>query len=162
LLKGLGLAVGPAALALAMFNFGSLFGSAGAGWLLDRFGAPLALGVTFTGGAAAFAVMGLLARHIGWLVAGQALFGLLMGCVTSGLIAFSALCYPPAMRSTGIGWAMALGRVGSFCGPLLVAMLVGLAWPAPQIFLAMGMITFIGVFCLFAQGAAGRTSGHGG
>ena len=50
----------------------------------------------------------------------EALFGLLLGCGSSGLIAFAPLMYPTAVRSTGVGWAMGMGRFGSFVGPLIV------------------------------------------
>jgi AAHS family 4-hydroxybenzoate transporter-like MFS transporter len=162
LLKSIGIAVGSSALALATFNFGSLIGSAAGGWLLGRCGVRLALGMSFAASAATFAAMGVLAPHIGWLVLGQGLFGVLIGCASSGLIAFSAICYQPSARSTGVGWAMALGRIGSFCGPLLVAVLVARGWPAGQIFLAMGATILIGVVCTFAQAGSGKASGHGG
>jgi AAHS family 4-hydroxybenzoate transporter-like MFS transporter len=42
-----------------------------------------------------------------------------------GLIAFTALFYPTAIRSTGLDWAMGFGRLGSFVGPLAIGMLVG-------------------------------------
>jgi hypothetical protein len=52
------------------------------------------------------------------------LFGAFMGGGSSGLIALAAIYYPTTIRSTGVGWAMGMGRVGSFVGPLAVGSLV--------------------------------------
>ena len=48
--------------------------------------------------------------------AGRASFlaGFFVGGTGTGLIAVAAGMYPTAIRSTGIGWAMGMGRVGQF------------------------------------------------
>src|SRR5262249_55669839 len=40
--------------------------------------------------------------------------GFFLGVTSSGLIALAPLLYSTAIRSTGVGWAMRLGRLGSF------------------------------------------------
>jgi AAHS family 4-hydroxybenzoate transporter-like MFS transporter len=43
-------------------------------------------------------------------------------CIIGGQIAANALTatyYPTAIRSTGMGWALGVGRVGSIVGPLV-------------------------------------------
>ena len=43
-------------------------------------------------------------------------------CIVGGQIAANALTatyYPTAIRSTGMGWALGIGRVGSIVGPLI-------------------------------------------
>ena len=74
----------------------------------------------------------------------QGLFGLLLGCASSGLIALSAITYPVAIRSTGVGWATAIGRLGSVAGPLAVGQMVGAQWDVPTIFAAAGGSVLIG------------------
>jgi AAHS family 4-hydroxybenzoate transporter-like MFS transporter len=68
----------------------------------------------------------------------QGLFGTFMGGGSSGLIALAAIYYPTAIRSTGVGWAMGMGRVGSFTGPLVVGSLVALGLSTTNIFVAIG------------------------
>jgi|ERR1700730_14826870 hypothetical protein len=70
--------------------------------------------------------------------------GLLLGCASSGLIALSAIYYPVAIRSTGVGWATGIGRLGSVAGPLAVGQMVGAQWDVPTIFLAVGGSVLIG------------------
>jgi len=78
------------------------------------------------------------------------LFGLFEGCASSGVIALAALIYPAAIRASGLGFAMAAGRCGSFAGPLIVGGLVGARWPTEAVFLGVGSSTLIGALaCLW-------------
>ncbi len=144
LLRRVGIAAEQSALALALFNFGSLFGSAAAGMLLNRFGTLRVLPPTLTLGALAYATVGWSAPSLDAVMIAQGLFGLLLGCASSGLIALSAIYYPVAIRSTGVGWATGIGRLGSVAGPLAVGQMVGAQWDVPTIFLAVGGSVLIG------------------
>ena len=144
LLRRVGIAAEQSALALALFNFGSLFGSAAAGMLLNRFGTLRVLPPTLTLGALAYATVGWSAPSLDAVMIAQGLFGLLLGCASSGLIALSAIYYPVAIRSTGVGWATGIGRLGSVAGPLAVGQMVGAQWDVPTIFLTVGGSVLIG------------------
>jgi MFS transporter, AAHS family, 4-hydroxybenzoate transporter len=144
LLRRVGIAAEQSALALALFNFGSLFGSAAAGMLLNRFGILRVLPPTLTLGALAYAMVGWSAPSFGSVMMAEGLFGLLLGCASSGLIALSAIYYPVAIRSTGVGWATGMGRLGSFVGPLVVGQMVGAQWDVPTVFAALGGSVLIG------------------
>ena len=67
----------------------------------------------------------------------------------TGLIALAAGMYPTSVRSTGIGWAMGMGRVGQFFGPFLTGLLVALGWKVGGIFYAAAVPCFIGALFLF-------------
>ena len=54
----------------------------------------------------------------------------------AGLNALAAMFYPTAIRATGIGWALGVGRVGAIIGPSLGGVLLSLEWTADQIFMA--------------------------
>jgi MFS transporter, AAHS family, 4-hydroxybenzoate transporter len=48
-------------------------------------------------------------------------------CIVGGQIASNALAvtyYPVAMRSTGVGWALGIGRAGSIVGPLVGGIMI--------------------------------------
>jgi len=49
--------------------------------------------------------------------------------------AVSANYYPVSMRSTGIGWNMGMGRIGSFIGPTLGGALIAYGLARGQLFL---------------------------
>jgi AAHS family 4-hydroxybenzoate transporter-like MFS transporter len=63
------------------------------------------------------------------------------GC-QGGINSLSALAYPPAIRSTGAGWALGAGRVGSIAGPLLGGLLLGLGFRAQKIFVVASIPLF--------------------
>ena len=144
LLRRTGIAAEQSALALALFNFGSLFGSAAAGMLLNRLGVLRVLPPTLALGAFAYVMVGWSAPSLDAVMVAQGLFGLLLGCASSALIAMSAIYYPVAIRSTGVGWATGIGRLGSVAGPLIVGQLVGAQWDVPTIFAVAGGSVLIG------------------
>ncbi|HTF52821.1 MAG TPA: MFS transporter [Pseudonocardia sp.] len=144
LLAPLGLPVARTALALAVFNAGSVLATAAGGWLLTRFGARRVLPVAFAVAAVGVAGIGVAAPSLAGVAALQVLIGLGLGCASSGVIGLAAVAYPTAIRSTGVGWALGIGRVGSFSGPLLVAALVAAAWAVPGVFGLLGALCLVG------------------
>ena len=138
LLRTVGIAVPQSAIAMAVFNFGSVIGTAAAGWLVARFGALAVLPVTLVGTAISYGLIGYAAPSIGSIILLEGAFGLFLGCASSGLIALAAIFYPTEIRSTGVGWAMGMGRVGSFTGPLIVAALLAGHWAIGDIFAVVG------------------------
>ena len=80
----------------------------------------------------------------------------------AGLNALSASYYPTAVRSTGVGWALGVGRVGSIVGPMLAGVLLSLDWTAPQIFMAGTVPALIAAFAVLAsQLIGGETNAYG-
>jgi MFS transporter, AAHS family, 4-hydroxybenzoate transporter len=144
LLRPLGVPVESSAVALAMYNFGSLFGSGAAGLLVETFGPVFILSLTMLGGGVAFALIGWSAPSVTLVTIAETAFGFLVGCASSGLIALAAIYYPSAIRSTGVGWATAMGRFGSFVGPLVVGSLLAAHWSVHVIFTVVGASIVIG------------------
>jgi len=64
----------------------------------------------------------------------------LLGCFVqgaqAGLNALSATFYPTSIRSTGVGWALGVGRIGSIVGPIFGGIMVSHKWSLRQIFFA--------------------------
>ena len=138
LLRTEGIEVAQSAIAMATFNFGSVIGTSLAGWLISRLGVVGVLSVSCIGGAMAIGSVGYAAHSVLLVTFLEGLFGLFLGCTSSGLIVSAALFYPTAIRSTGVGWSMGMGRIGSFVGPLVVGALVGAGWPIASVFVAVG------------------------
>ncbi len=55
------------------------------------------------------------------------------------LYSYVAQYYPLTVRSTGIGWASAVGRTGAIIGPILIGMLLGMELPHQFNFMAVGL-----------------------
>ena len=54
-----------------------------------------------------------------------------------GLYASSAWLYPTRLRSTGLGWAIGLGRTGAILGPYIAGLLMSLGWSREAYFMVM-------------------------
>lgn len=143
LLKREGIGIKEASLAMAMFNLGSVIATSFAGWLISRAGAVIILPLVMLGSAISVALIGYAAPSVAMVILLQGLFGAFMGGGSSGLIALAAIYYPTAIRSTGVGWAMGMGRVGSFVGPLAVGSLVAFGLSTTGIFVAIAVPALI-------------------
>ena len=129
--------------------------------LLSRLGVLRVLPPTLALGALAYVMVGWTAPSLSSLMMAQGLFGLLLGCASSGLIAQSAIYYPVEIRSTGVGWATGIGRLGSVTGPLVVGQMVGAQWDVSTIFAVAGGSVLIGAVASTLMGLRPQTSTPG-
>jgi MFS transporter, AAHS family, 4-hydroxybenzoate transporter len=146
-LNDLGASVSLAAVIGAMLQVGGVVGTFTLGSVIDRFSFR-ALAVTYLLAAVAVTAIGY-ATHSAVLAA-VAIFCAGF-CIVGGQIASNALAatfYPTSIRSTGVGWALGVGRVGSIIGPLVGGALLALHWATGSLFLAAA------VPALCAAGAA--------
>lgn len=133
-----GLEPAATAIALAFFNIGAFVGMASAGRLIDLFGAPRVLFPAFIGAALSIAALGsagtlMLASVLGTLL------GLTIGIGGAGAIAVASILYPPAIRSTGIGWGMGNARFGQFVSPLIIGALLSAGFTTGQTLIAAAL-----------------------
>ena len=139
LLKREGIEIDRSALAMAAFNLGAVIGTCVAGWLVMRIGAAVILPLVMIGSAVSSGLVGYAAPSAQLVTTLEGLFGLFLGCGSSGLIALAAAYYPTAIRSSGVGWAMGMGRVGSFAGPLAVGALAVIGLSTIGVFVALAL-----------------------
>ena len=74
-------------------------------------------------------------------------------CVVGGQTSANALTaefYPTAMRSTGVGWALGIGRIGSIIGPTLGGILLSGAAQTRQVFWLAAIPVLIATVAAFA------------
>ena len=74
------------------------------------------------------------------IVAGAG-FGIVGGQIAANAV--SAMFYPTHIRSTGVGWALGVGRLGSIIGPTLGGFLLSLRMAPAQLFLLSVVPTLI-------------------
>jgi len=154
-LNSVGFSLSAAALIIGLNNIGSVIASAASGWAVHRGGAFRVLIPGFILGGLSLAWFGQATSSIAMLSIASFLAGFFVGGTGTGLIAVAAGMYPTSIRSTGIGWAMGMGRVGQVFGPVLIGVLVGLGYKIGGIFYAAAVPCFIGalflVFLYFAR-----------
>ena len=65
--------------------------------------------------------------------------------------------YPARIRSTGVGWALGIGRIGSIIGPVVGGLMISLGWNNEQLFTATAMPAVLASLAVFLIGAQART-----
>lgn len=133
--------ISPAATAqvVAFNGLGAAIGMAAAGSLMQRFGVVKTLTPAFLLGALATIALGHEAASVPLASLFTGLVGLFVGLGVAGAVALASLVYPDAIRSTGAGWAMGMGRIGQTLAPLLAGALLGKQWSVPDIMLVIGL-----------------------
>lgn len=74
--------------------------------------------------------------------------GLITGCVGQAALAVSF--YPPAIRTTGVGWSSAMGRIGSIAGPAAGGLMLSLGWAPRDIVLTAVLPAIAAIATLLA------------
>ena len=127
---------------MMVMNVGAVVGIVGGGILADRFHLKPVLMCLGIMGAIVMSLMGFQSNqfmlYILVFLAGAASIGSQML-----LYSYVAQFYPLAVRSTGIGWASAIGRMGAIVGPILIGALLGMNLPAHFNFIAVGLPVLI-------------------
>ena len=78
------------------------------------------------------------------LGAGAAMIGSQLGAN-----AMVAALYPARIRSTGVGWALGIGRLGGIAGPAIGGSLLAFGLPPKQIFLCACVPALVAAACTF-------------
>jgi AAHS family benzoate transporter-like MFS transporter len=127
---------------LVILQVGVIVGTIFGGWLGDRLPLKRVLLAFFALAAVSLGVLGL--DPALWLLN---LLIAVVGAATVGtqflLYAFAGQFYPAPVRSTGVGWAAGMGRLGGIVGPILVGALVAMSLPLPYVFIVLGSAAFI-------------------
>ena len=119
--------------AATAFPLGSAIGSLTLAPFLRQPRALLAVSATAALYACALAAMGHSTGSYPLLLGVVFLAGL--GSGAQGVThALNVAVYPTLIRSTGVGWATGIGRLGSMAGPLLGGLLIGWQWDTTSIF----------------------------
>src|SRR5499426_4145664 len=122
MLAGAGFSVGTASYGLTAFNLGGVVGAIVGALVIMRLGSRLTMLVMAAGaiaGAAVLAGMPIGPQSAVAVVAMLAWTGGLINAVQTTMYALAAHVYPTAVRATGVGTAVAFGRVGGVLSPSL-------------------------------------------
>lgn len=150
LLKSYGLALAVAIAGSTALQSGGLPGSVGLGLIMRRFRIEYVLVVSFLVASIAIA-------SVGYAVGTDFLFPAIFVagvCIIGGqssVNALSAHCYPPQIRSTGMGWAMGVGRLGSIVGPIIGGAMVAARHGPQDIMLMAACAAFVSFLAVAAM-----------
>ena len=144
-------------LSLFCLNFGGMAGAIAGGWLGDRFGLPKVVTGFFAAAALSIALVG-----VNLPAALLFLMVFIAGATTIGtqilLYASVAQLYNLSVRSTGLGWASGVGRIGAIVGPTLGGLLLAKELPLQQNFLIFAIPAVVSALAMlvFAVSTARR------
>jgi AAHS family 4-hydroxybenzoate transporter-like MFS transporter len=160
LLVQVGLSQAAAIQATAISLAGGIVAAFILGPLMDRIGPYAVVAGLFLASAVTVALMGaVLAMPEAMVIL---LVSLAVGfCLSGGQKANNALSvyfYPTALRGTGLGWSLGVGRIGGVIGPLAVGEMLASGWTPSELFYAAAGPMLIGAVAIWAMGQA---YGHG-
>ncbi|POU21760.1 aromatic acid/H+ symport family MFS transporter [Acinetobacter sp. ACNIH3] len=143
-----GYSLGASMLFLFALNIGGMVGAIGGGYLADKFHIKKVLTIMFLCGASALILLGFNSPQF-------VLYTLIAiaGAATIGsqilLYTFVAQYYPSTVRSTGMGWASGIGRIGAIVGPVLTGALLTMELPHQMNFFAIAIPGVIAALAIF-------------
>ncbi len=125
-----------AVFASSMRDFGAIFAVLYLGHLIDRVGPERSLTFHYAAGALFIGLIALVMLPYAALLVVTFLAGLTIIGSQTGLNGACGKLYPARMRTTGLGWALGIGRLGGIVAPVLGGYLLSLGMKPPQIFLS--------------------------
>jgi MFS transporter, AAHS family, 3-hydroxyphenylpropionic acid transporter len=144
LLISRGISRSDASLVQMLFNLGAIPGTVLAGYFFGRVTTRTAsLVAFFLLSIVALLILSYSAPEIGYVIAAGVLAGMAIAGAQAIIYALAPRIYPTAGRATGMGFCVAVGRIGSATGPLLVGWMV-----AAQVLPTTVIFSLIPVFAL--------------
>jgi len=144
-----GISMEKSAAITSLLQIGGTIGTFSFGWLFDRLSPFRVL-------ASAYFIAGFFVAGIGLSGSSVALIVLTVFgagfCIVGaqmGANAMTAGYYPTAVRSTGVGWALGIGRIGSIIGPWVGGLILSFEWKTSSLFLAAGIPALLAALAAF-------------
>lgn len=109
-----------------LISWGGIVAGLLSGPLMDRYNPCLVLAGLYLGGTAFVAAMGQASTAL--LAVATFCAGFCVSGAQKSVNALAVLFYPVQMRSTGVGWALGIGRFGSILGPVVGGYLLTWGW----------------------------------
>lgn len=148
LLTGYGFDASDAPIGLAYVSIGGIVGGIVLVPLSARIGIVRALALLPAIGALGMVIAARAGLDGTGLLLSLAVAGLGVTAGQIGQLALAVALYDVGARTTGVGWAAAMGRLGSIVGPATAGVLLGLSLPARDIVLLNTVPILVAVTCV--------------
>ncbi len=112
------------------------------GWMMDAFGRKAGLVIAYLLGGIVIWLFGIVTAPLALYVIGAATGVFAIGAQIAQHVVTGEV-YPTEIRSTGVGWALTVGRIGSIAGPLLGGALQSAGLGFGQYFLIFAIPSFV-------------------
>jgi len=154
--KLIGYTPAQAVFASSLRDCGAIFAVVYLGFLIDRVGPERSLALHYAVGAVFIAMIALVALPYALMLVFTFLAGMTIIGSQTGANATCGKLYPARMRTSGLGWALGIGRLGGIAAPLLGGYLLSLGLPPTQIFLSacgFALIAALATALLYFRGS---------
>jgi len=138
---------------------GSVFGMLAARLDLGRLTASCMVLTALAMAAFGYFSSGLTLAFVTAFAIGTFIFGSM-----AGLYSFAPIVYPAAIRTTGMGWSIGIGRIGAILAPLTVGVLLDRGWTPPHLYYAFALpllAAMLTVLALRRNAGVGTTIARG-
>nr|WP_283813267.1 MFS transporter [Bradyrhizobium sp. Leo121] len=150
LVQQAGLSVSEASLIIACNSTGGVLGALIIGRLIDLVDRYLINVGALLLGALAVGAFGMVAASFFGFASLAFAIGFFVGGAASGITALAAISYPTALRSTGVGWAIAVARLGAATGPLVAGAIISGGGGRLDVFGTMAACGVVAAGAIFA------------
>ena len=133
-------------------QLGGVLGTIGIAPIIDRVGVRLIAG-TFLFAALSIGAVGYVTGNVGLALAMVFFAGFFGVGSQFSTQSVSTVFYPVKIRSTGIGWALGLGRAGTVVGPLWVGALLTASWSLENLFLVVAIPQLVALVAMLMLAA---------
>ena len=147
LLISKGLPKPDASLAQLAFNVFAVPGAIITGILIDRPGRSTTTILMFLAVIVALVIMAVAPPTLAASIAVAALVGVTMSGTQAICYALAPSCYPTYVRGTGVGFCLAVGRIGAATGPLLAGAMLSAGLPPTQVLGVMAPLMVVAGIC---------------
>ena len=144
-----GFSVEKAVMATSILQFGGVVGTIFVPILSDRFRPASVLTVVFLAEAIFIAGISGSGTIFFLIVAFAFCTGFCLNGGQLGCNILASMSYPTVIRSTGVGWALGVGRLGAVAGPVIGGILLSLSWPMQSVILAGAVAPLVGAIAAF-------------
>ncbi|HWL46194.1 MAG TPA: MFS transporter [Sphingomonadaceae bacterium] len=147
-----GLPIRLALLAGTFTSIASIFGNLSMGYFSASVGAIRLTTIYFAGAAAAFLLFGLNANSPYAMLMIAPIVSFFAQGAFSGMMINATRYYPPAMRSSGVGFVVGFGRFGAIAGPLMGGIALGAGSGLLLLYVALALIAAVAGVSIFLVG----------
>lgn len=135
-----------------LLNLGGVAGTLLITVLALRFTSTTLAVATMACAGAAFLLMTLSLGTLSATMIAAVAVGLFLNANGAVMYTIAPTLYPAAVRTTGVGWAIAVGRLGAIVAPLLAGVLVDSGWTGANLFGLFAVVLVVAAVAMLALG----------
>ena len=133
-----------------LLNVGGIIGGVLFGFLSSRLKLKWLTAAYLVITAAALVVFGLFASQLDMAFIIALLIGAFIFGSMAGLYALAPRIYPAAIRTTGMGWSIGIGRIGAILAPTIVGVLIDAGWKTADLYYVFSIPLIIAMLTVVA------------